>query len=318
MKPLDLNLASRPFRNDTLLAAFFVLMGVLLLTWAVVSPLRYAELLERKEVLRAELQDMRMGTQNFDQEAREYESKIKTLPLEEMRERSGFAREVLEHRNFSWTTLFNHLEEPGVVPCDVRLMSLRPRYVENVMFIDVRGVSRKGHEGYLDFIRSLQGNPHFYSVNPRNLRKSPENSGYVFDMSFSYFPNPDEALPAELLRELEQVKEEIDDAEDEAAAREEAGAEAAGAGGGEAEIETETLAEEGFAAEEAEAAGEAESAPKVPAGGRSARPAEGETPPEEKAPPKKPPRRRRRPVQRDPSIPRPEGGGGAPAPGAES
>ena len=39
-------------------------------------------------------------------------------------------------------------------------------------------------------------------MNPRNLRRSPENSGYLFDMSFSYFPDPAAALPEELLDEL--------------------------------------------------------------------------------------------------------------------
>lgn len=307
MKPLDLNLASRPFRNDTLLAVFYILTAVLLLTWAVVSPLRYSGLLERKEILRAELQEMREGTQNFDQEAREYQEKIKTLPLEEMRERSGFAREVLEHRNFSWTTLFNNLEEPGVVPCDVRLMSLRPRYVENVMFIDVRGVSRKGHEGYSDFVTSLQRNPHFYSVNPRNLRRSPETGGYIFDMSFSYFPDPDSALPPELLEELEAAKEALDRAEEAAAQGAPAEEEEASDGSSDENVaETGTQSGEGLTAEE----GGEEATPPAPAAQRRpAREARQEGDPEGETEEKKPPRRRRRPVQRDPSIPRPEGGG---------
>jgi hypothetical protein len=303
MRPLDLNLSSRPFRNDTLLAAFYIVTGVLLLVWAVMAPLRYSGLLERKEILRAELQEMRVGTQSFDEEAREYEAKIQTLPLEEMRERSEFAREVLEHRNFSWTTLFNNLEEPGVVPCDVRLMSLRPRYVENVMFIDVRGVSRNGHEGYSLFVRSLQDNPHFYSVNPRNLRRSPENSGYIFDMSFSYFPDPDAALPEELLRELEIAKEKLEKDEEAGAAPAEGEESAEDADGSEEPpaLETETLAEEGFASEVepgAAAAGEAEPAAPRATGGAEK--------PVVKPPTQDRPRRRRRPVQRDPGIPRPE------------
>ena len=134
MRPLDLNLASRPFRNDTLLALFYIVMGAVLLTWAVMAPLRYSRLVERKDHLRSELQEMRVGTQSFEQESREYEAKIKTLPLEEMRERSTFAREVLEHRNFSWTTLFNHLEEPGVVRFDVIQELERP---ERFMLVEV-------------------------------------------------------------------------------------------------------------------------------------------------------------------------------------
>ena len=123
MQVVELNLASRPFKNDTVLWVGF-LASLLLLgwwTWWNVQTYRdhgalLASLQESNTSMRARFVDL---DRRDDKALREIEG----FDLRKVWLRSDKANEVIRWKSFSWTKLFNQLEK--IQPWDVQIDDIR-------------------------------------------------------------------------------------------------------------------------------------------------------------------------------------------------
>lgn len=200
MRAVELNLASRPFRNNTPLwtAHGILLAAVLAFTaWNVrtamtagrnldtlqadlgTSERQLAELAQRDEAAIA-------GARAFD---------LKTLQLQ-----ADKANDIILRRGLSWTRLFNTLEK--VVPYEARMTAIRPIYgagevassgkrgkvFEGTVPVDVEGVAQS-FESFLEFERSLIVDPHFANVEPIRSESTPGASEVKFQLRFLYDPD---------------------------------------------------------------------------------------------------------------------------------
>jgi hypothetical protein len=135
MQPLDLNLASNPFRNNTLLWTGYTTTTVLLLAFSVWSVDTFVE-------HRARLRELRDTVGTFESQRLDLSTRgqraldgIRRFDVDALEVQAAKANEVIEWKAFSWTRLFNALEEAQ--PNQVRMTAVRP---------DFKGTSAPGEE----------------------------------------------------------------------------------------------------------------------------------------------------------------------------
>lgn len=203
MQVLELNLASRPFKNDTLLWVGF-LTGLVLLGWAswwnVQAYTGHRELIASVHESNT---SMRERFARIDLRGKAAVKEIEGYDLNQLRLRSDKANEVIRWKSFSWTKLFNHLEQ--VQPWDVQMTSVRPVFRSRVgrersiddleqVPVSVEGVARDVKE-FFKLQRALIFDPHFNRVDPEGINTDRNSGETVFRMRFFYDPHAE--LPAQ-------------------------------------------------------------------------------------------------------------------------
>ena len=198
MQTVELNLASRPFKNDTLLWVGFALGAALLgwLSWWNVDTF----LVHRGLLVTLDESESSMRQRFTELEGRDVTAlrSIEGFDLASLSVRSEKANEVIRWKSFSWTELFNRLQE--IQPWNVQMESISPvfraakgrRRAESLedleqVPVSVDGVSKK-LEDFFELERNLIFDPHFDRVEPDRVATD-ENSGEtVFRLRFLYDP----------------------------------------------------------------------------------------------------------------------------------
>jgi hypothetical protein len=242
MKRLDLNLARRPFTNDTLLMTLLGILAAAAMGLSIWNTTQFAatgsqvgDLTERRQALQEE---RRLA----EREQRRLSQAVDRARSELLASRASFASRIIRAHAFSWTRLFNELEQ--VMPIGVRLVNVRPR-VEDGLWIRVDGVARNA-ESFWELQESLQSWPVFGNVYPDALQPATTSTHLaagelLFSLEMEYFPDARLKLglppePAPEVAEVEATDGAVEPAADTAgesqtAAVEEAPVPAEGTGG---------------------------------------------------------------------------------------
>jgi len=204
MIPLDLNLASRPMRNNTLLWVAHAALALAILggtTWNVTAYVRYDRDLE---VLNAERDSFESRMSDLQSRENAAQRGIGRYDLTDLNLRADKAGDVIERKALSWTRLFNRMEE--VLPYEVRMATIRPVFdfgrqgqgdrekMGGGIPVSVEG-SAKTLQAFLEFERALIQDPHFDQIEPHRFNRG-DADDVVFEMRFLYFsdaeaPEPD-------------------------------------------------------------------------------------------------------------------------------
>ena len=196
MRPLDLNLASRPYRNNTLVWLAYIglfLAAVAFSYWNVSSYRHY----------RVELGALDLEQGNLAEEKRDLTTRhrkilngIKKFDRVAIARRTNKANEVIEWRAFSWTRLFNRLGK--VLPSNIKMTSVRPvfRKADRDDEIDDprRSMPVKGEglardwDALFELQSDLIENQWFGRVLPRHIDKL-DNGELAFAIEFAYYPD---------------------------------------------------------------------------------------------------------------------------------
>jgi Tfp pilus assembly protein PilN len=164
VKPLHLNLASRPFRDYRPVYAAVVVMALLTAFLAlnnVDTLLKY----------RSETKTTRSDIALLEQQAADEQSKadaltqrLRGVDLKLLASQTEFANAQLAERAFSWSELLDRLER--VLPDDVRLQSVNPSFDKNgVVHLGMLCVAKSG-TGLSATINRFNGDPHFANAFP--------------------------------------------------------------------------------------------------------------------------------------------------------
>ncbi len=214
MQSLDLNLASRPFKNNTLpWSALWV--AALLLGALTVSNVRahwkHASLL-------ADLADRVGGIESHREDLEQRDGlarrAIEKFDLEVLNVRAKKANEVIRWKAFSWTRLFNRLEE--VVPWEVQMSSIYPTFrpegdsdsARNAAVFGVPVVvegTARNLMAFLEFERALIRSPHFSRIEPERTDVDEQTRETVFGLRFVYDPEVPEGPPPAPAAEAEEA-----------------------------------------------------------------------------------------------------------------
>lgn len=193
MNRITLNLASRPFRNNTIVGSVLAGAVAALIAATVYNGYVFLNYGGHYRHLQGEERQHRERLAALETEERDLSRKIASRDFRHLYGRGVFAGNLILKRSFSWTLLFNRLED--LVPPEVMMTAVRPNISGEKTVIRVDGVARN-HGGLLALEESLQKNPVFARVHPIYERRvNPSRPEIDFALEFDYFPTPNPPGP---------------------------------------------------------------------------------------------------------------------------
>ncbi|HYI12970.1 MAG TPA: hypothetical protein VEK57_28240 [Thermoanaerobaculia bacterium] len=184
MKPIHLNLASRPYRDYRPVYAAVVALSVLTALLMLENIDTYYRYTHETRNTRAKIEKIEAETQQERQREEMSQQRIKGLDLGRLSAQTKYVNAQLSQRAFSWSTLLDELE--SVLSDDVRILSISPG------FTDTRDVTlsltfqTKSADGMLTTINQMNGDPQFKDPFPSN--ESQIEGGYQFSLNVLYTP----------------------------------------------------------------------------------------------------------------------------------
>lgn len=181
-----LNLARRPFRNESLpnLAFLFAVLLALALT-AQQALLARRLLSAQATALHADVAALEGELQSLRREA---EALRGPTPDQEQIAEWRVIKDLVDRRTFSWSRLLARLE--SVLPPGVRLVSIDPSSASGRVRLEVVAVARSREDAF-EFVRALREKAGFEDVYPTSLSRG--NDGDQIACVMTYRP---ESRPA--------------------------------------------------------------------------------------------------------------------------
>ena len=121
----DFNFSRAPFENERLPGLVFMLAAALVLTATLVHGFFLARgLVREQEALDIQVDELRDALEATDAAISRTEASLGRQQTALANERTAFLTRIYRHKGFSWTGLFNELEE--ITPAAVRVTSIAP------------------------------------------------------------------------------------------------------------------------------------------------------------------------------------------------
>ena len=185
MKPIHLNLASRPYRDYTPvnLVASTMFVAMLILAWFNFDTwLRYNVETRNTRAKIAELEAQHAREKDLEKSA---QARLASVDLTFLDEQTRFVNAKLIERAFSWSALLDELE--SVLASDVRLVSITPAFGQDGSIDLTLAFESKSGNGMITTINRMHSDPQFQNPFPTNESVSPEGV-YSFNLAVGYRP----------------------------------------------------------------------------------------------------------------------------------
>lgn len=187
MKPIHLNLASRPFRDYRPVYAVVVLMSLLTAFLMLNNIDTYYRYIHETRNTRAKIASIEAQTQRERELQGNVERRMKGLDLARLDAQTKFINAKLAERAFSWSTLLDELE--SVLSDDVRLLAVSPNFKKDGPIELILQFESKSSDGMITTINRMNADPQFLSPFPSS-ESATEDGHYRFDLSVQYVPPP--------------------------------------------------------------------------------------------------------------------------------
>jgi type IV pilus assembly protein PilN len=184
LKPIHLNLASRPYRDyrpvyavvvgASLLAAFLMLNNI---------DTYYRYIRETKNT-RAEIDRVEAQAQQERVREEAARQRLGGLDLVRLDNQTHFVNEKLAERAFSWSGLLDELE--SVLADDVRLISVAPSFKSDGTISLALQFASKSSDGMITTINRMNRDPRFANTFPKSENTLAD--GIQFDLMTQYIP----------------------------------------------------------------------------------------------------------------------------------
>lgn len=185
MKPLHLNLASRPYRDYRPVYAAVVILSLLtafLMLNNVETYYRYVRETKSTRAKIAQLEQQVSKERENEQRARQ---RLQGLDLGRLDSQTKFINAKLAERAFSWSQLLDELE--SILADDVRLLSVTPAFnIDGSIDLSLSFEAKSG-DGMITTINRMNADPQFKDAFPSNETQI-ENGGYAFVLRARYLP----------------------------------------------------------------------------------------------------------------------------------
>jgi Tfp pilus assembly protein PilN len=189
---LRTNLATRPFYNAR---AVRIGLGVIVLLAGALTAFNVAQvytLNARNSELNAEAEAAEARAASLREQARKTRQTLNKEEVLVVRTASQEANLLIERRAFSWTDLFNHIEE--TLPAEVRIAAVQPQMdEEGRMLVAMTAIARR-FEDLSDFAERLEQTGAFQGVISRTANSDDQDE--VLRMVIQGYYNPPLAPPA--------------------------------------------------------------------------------------------------------------------------
>ncbi len=184
MRPLHLNLASKPYRDNRTLYAAITAMG-LLTAFLLLNNVQTAfEYRERTRNSRTELAAIEAETRREQTAAAAIRTDLDRIDLKRLNYQTTFINQQFVERSFSWSELLDTLER--VLPRDVRVNSLNPTIdKQGRITLELLCVAKQSN-GMVQVLNALFADPHFSRPLPKS--ESKVDQYYRLALSVDYRP----------------------------------------------------------------------------------------------------------------------------------
>jgi hypothetical protein len=186
VKPLHLNLASRPYRDYRPVYAAVVAMSLVTAFLMLNNVETYYRYTRDTQSTRAKIASIEAQTLEERQREQMVQQRTKGLDLGRLGAQTTFVNAKLAERAFSWSTLLDELE--SVLADDVRLVSVGPTFGDNGIQLSLDFVSKSAN-GMIKTVNRMNADPQFLHPFPSS-QSAIESGGYSFSLTVQYLPPP--------------------------------------------------------------------------------------------------------------------------------
>ena len=185
MKPLHLNLASRPYRDYRPVYAVVVVMSLIAAFLMLNNVETYYRYTRETHSTRTKIASIEAQTTQEREREATAQQRIKRLDLGRLGAQTKFVNAKLAERAFSWSMLLDELE--SVLADDVRLVSVTPVFQKDGKIkLDLEFVSKTA-DGMIRTLNRMNADPQFRNPFP-SVQTQIEGGGYSFTLTSEYVP----------------------------------------------------------------------------------------------------------------------------------
>ncbi len=185
MKPIHLNLASRPFRDYRPVYAVVVVMALLTAFLALNNVDTFLRYRTETKTTRANIAKLEQQIADEKRQSETLAQRLRGVDLKLLASQTEFANVQLAERAFSWSELLDRLER--VLPSDVRLHSVTPSFdKDGLVHLSMTCVTKTG-EGLTATINRFNGDQHFANAFPTSETQTAGE--YQFTLGVDYRPS---------------------------------------------------------------------------------------------------------------------------------
>lgn len=185
MKPIHLNLASRPYRDERPFIAVVVVSSLLIAFLTLMNFDSWYRYRDATQSTRAKIAALEKQAAEERARTDSVNQKIRTVDVKMLAKQAQFANAQLAQRAFSWSELLDHLER--VLPDYVRIESINPSFAPNgLVHLSLQCVARDGN-GLVNTLNRLNREEHFSNPFPTNEDRT--DQGYLFTLGVDYRPS---------------------------------------------------------------------------------------------------------------------------------
>jgi hypothetical protein len=192
VKPIHLNLASRPYRDYRPVYAVVVVLSLLTAFFMETNIETYYRYVHETKATRAKIADLEEQTKQERDREQNARERLKGLDLTRLGAQTKFINAKLGERAFSWSRLLDALE--SVLADDVRLLSVSPAFGPDGRIDLGLELQTKSADGMLTIINHMNADPRFAEPFPQV--ETQIEGGYSFRITVQYRPQ----MAGEVLR----------------------------------------------------------------------------------------------------------------------
>jgi Tfp pilus assembly protein PilN len=166
LKPLHLNLASRPYRDYKPLYAVVVVTSIAIALLMLNNVDTYYRYVTETQTTRATIAKLERQAADEHNRAMAADNQLRGFDLVALDNETRFINARLAERAFSWSELLDRLED--VIPQGVRIRNISPSFSKTATVHLEMACESKSASGMLDSLTALQRDPQFMNPFPHN------------------------------------------------------------------------------------------------------------------------------------------------------
>jgi hypothetical protein len=168
-----INLSTRPFYNERLVAFIIAVIGVIAIGVMAFSVQQIVSLSSKRTTLRAQIAQGAAAANRADIETESIQKSINARALKALALDATQANRLIDERTFSWSVFFTLIGK--TLPDDVRVDSVAPSVDKEGVVVRMTIVSKHTDDLAL-FIENLQNTGAFYDILPQQEDSTEEGN----------------------------------------------------------------------------------------------------------------------------------------------
>jgi type IV pilus assembly protein PilN len=192
---IDINLATQPYEDSRRFWTYWgSALGVLGLITLVLGYLAIAGFIQASHE-RAKIAGLQREIAAYDQEKAAAQAMLSLPENRLVRDQSRFLNDLFQRKSFSWTKVFEDLEQ--VMPAHLHVVSIQPDMSKDNNLEIKLVVAGESREQALDLVRKMEGSQRFKEthIDTERSEVQPTSGDHVlFDLSAQYIPSGEPSI----------------------------------------------------------------------------------------------------------------------------